>query len=127
MTITRGPVVIRIYKVDLQLIPILFTITEVKFTPVTRSPKMAEQLPSRAPATLAGVLDAIAAHGALTDWLRRDLSWAIRTLCHALGQPASNLPADPAGLTRRMDELTTAAAGVSRGAWRNVETCATKA
>jgi hypothetical protein len=58
---------------------------------------MTNESPSRdpVPATLAGVLDLIGARSDLKDWLRRDLSWGIRTFCHALGQSPSDVLADP--------------------------------
>jgi len=79
------------------------------------------------PATLGDVVDLIQGRSDLQPWLRRDLCSAIRTLCRALGQVPADVPADPAGLRRRMKDLSAPATGLSRGSWRNVKSLVSKA
>src|SRR5215470_12530022 len=82
---------------------------------------MAPSPASRAPtATLAAVLEAIAAAPGLMPQRRQNMASAVRTVARLLGRGPDSIPADPRQLARRLDSIAPEAAGISKGRWNNV-------
>jgi hypothetical protein len=52
---------------------------------------------------------------------------AVRRVARLLDSLPADIPADPEALKRRLGILTTAAAGMTRGRWRNVRALLTTA
>ena len=76
--------------------------------------------PSRATPTLADAITAAAANTILSPRQRHDLTSALRTVARIIGRDATDIPADPRLLARRLAELGPAAHGLSRGRWANI-------
>src|SRR5690348_6937176 len=82
---------------------------------------MAPSPASRPPtATLAAVLEAVAAAPDLTPQRRQNMASAVRTVARLLGRTPESIPADPRQLARRLDSIAPEAAGISRARWNNV-------
>ena len=79
------------------------------------------------PATLAEVLDRIAAMDALPRQRRHDLLSAVRQVARLLGGLPADVPANPEALKRGLNLMTPAAAGMSKSRWRNVRALLTAA
>ena len=79
------------------------------------------------PATLAEVLDCIAAMDALPQQRRHDLLSAVRQVARLFGGLPTDVPADPEALKRGLNLMTPAAAGMSKSRWRNVRALLTAA
>ena len=72
------------------------------------------------PATLAEVLQRIAAMDALPRQKRHDLSSAVRRVARSLDCVPADIPADPEALRQRLSVISPAAAGMTKNRWRNV-------
>ena len=72
------------------------------------------------PATLAEVLDRIAAMDRLPRQKRHDLMSAVRQVARLVGGLLTDVPAHPDPLRRRLNLITPAAASMTRTRWRNV-------
>ena len=79
------------------------------------------------PATLAQVLERIAAMDSLSSQRRHDLMSAVRRVARLLDSLPADIPADPEALKRRLGILTPTAAGMTRSRWRNVRALLTTA
>jgi integrase len=79
------------------------------------------------PTSLAQVLERIAAMDSLPSQKRHDLMSSIRRVTRLLDSLPADIPADPEALKRRLGILTPAAAGMTRGRWRNVRALLTAA
>jgi integrase len=92
----------------------------------TGSPLVSTKTPSRA-TTLADVISHIQQRHALPPQRRHDLTSAVRTIARLLGQPASDIEADPAAIRQRLVPFTAASAGTSLGRWKNLRSLFTAA
>jgi integrase len=89
---------------------------------------MSTKTPSRAaPPTLADLISHIQQRHGLSQQRRHDLTSAVRMIAKLLGQPASDIEANPATIRQRLAPFTAASAGMSRGRWRNVRSLFTAA
>ena len=79
------------------------------------------------PATIAQVLERIAAMDSLPSQKRHDLMSAVRRVARLLDSLPADIPADPEALKRRLGILPPAAAGMTRGRWMNVRALLTTA
>jgi integrase len=79
------------------------------------------------PATLAEVVDRVAAMDALPQQRRHDLLSAVRQVGRVLGGLPADVPANPEALKRGLNRMTPAAAGLSKSRWRNVRALLTAA
>lgn len=75
---------------------------------------------SLTPATLDGVLRTILTRDDISLRRRREITSAIWVMCRLLGQPATEIPADPEVLRKHIAQITAMAAGLSQARWRNV-------
>ena len=76
--------------------------------------------------SLASVLDALATADLPLRQVA-DLRSAVRSLCRVLGQPPSEVPADPAVLGRALRRALPAAAGIAPARWANIKSLLVKA
>lgn len=81
---------------------------------------MSTKAPSRAAPTLADVISYIQQQHGLPRQRRHDLASAVRTIAKLLGQPASDIEANPPAIRQRLTSFTAASTGVSHGRWRNL-------
>jgi hypothetical protein len=79
------------------------------------------------PATLAEVLDRIAAMDTVPRQRRHDLLSAVRQVARLLGCLPADVPANPEALKRGLNLMTPAGAGMSKSRWRNVRALLTAA
>ena len=79
------------------------------------------------PATLAEVLQRIAAMDRLPRQKRHDLSSAVRQIARSLDCVRADVPADPEALRRRLSVISPAVAGMTKNRWRNVRALLTSA
>jgi integrase len=77
--------------------------------------------------TLADVMGHIQQQHALPQQRRHDLTSAVRTIARLLGQPPSDITADPAAIRQRLLPFTAASAGVSARRWSNLRSLFTAA
>jgi hypothetical protein len=61
------------------------------------------------------------ARNEITLGRRRELASAVRVMGRLLGQPLTEIPADPRLLRARIAQITAASAGLSEPRWRNVK------
>ena len=71
--------------------------------------------------TLADALVALA-DAPLTDIQKRDIRSAVNTFCKALGLSPDEVPASPIYIRRKLEGISYAALGHSKGRWSNVKT-----
>ena len=76
--------------------------------------------------SLASVLEALTAAD-LPPRQVADLRSAVRSLCRVLGQPPSEVPADPGVLGRALRRALPAAAGIAPARWANIKSLVLKA
>jgi hypothetical protein len=79
------------------------------------------------PATLAHVLERLAAMESLPSQKRHDLMSAVRRVARLLDSLPADIPADPESLKRRLGILSPSAAGMTMARWRNVRALLTAA
>jgi integrase len=72
-------------------------------------------------ATLDAIIRTINGRDDISLSRRRELTSAVRVMCRVLGQPATDIPADPRLLRPRIAQITAVSAGLSPGRWRNVK------
>ncbi len=106
-----------------QLVPVTVMSTRGNWSPLMSANAVA----LAPPATLAEVLDRIAAMDALPRQRRHDLLSAVRQVARLLGGLPADVPANPEALKRRLNLMTPAAAGMSKSGWRNVRALLTAA
>jgi hypothetical protein len=76
-------------------------------------PKMSIEPPSlTAPTTLDAVIKAVLARTDIGVRRRQEMASAVRVMSRLLGQPATDIPADPQLLRGRVAQITAAAAGL---------------
>ena len=75
---------------------------------------MAPQLSRATIATLAELLEAVAARSSLKPRYRQHIASAIRTAARIVGRPLASIPADPRVLLNRLREVVPESAGISR-------------
>ena len=92
----------------------------------TGSPLVSTKTPSRA-TTLADVISHLQQRHALPQQRRHDLTSAVRTVARLLGQPDSDIEANPAAIRQRLVPFTAASAGMSQGRWKNLRSLFTAA
>jgi integrase len=78
-------------------------------------------LPSLSSANLDEVIRKILAGNDITLGRRRELASAVRVMGRLLGQPLTEIPADPRLLRARIAQITATSAGLSEPRWRNVK------
>ena len=86
-----------------------------------------ESIARAAPATLAEVLERVAAMDDLPRQKRNDLGSAVRKVVRSLDCLPADVPADPEALRQRLSILTPAAVGMTKNRWRNVRALLTLA
>ena len=92
----------------------------------TGSLLVSTKTPSRA-TTLADVISHLQERHALPQQRRHDLTSAVRTVARLLGQPDSDIEANPAAIRQRLVPFTAASAGMSQGRWKNLRSLFTAA
>ncbi|MEI6801064.1 MAG: hypothetical protein WCO04_17900, partial [Pseudomonadota bacterium] len=79
------------------------------------------------PATLQGVIDALALRSDLSDQRRQDLRSSLRTFARVLGEVPDQVPADIGALNSQIAGLSAQTAGLSTPRWANVKSGLTTA
>ncbi len=74
-----------------------------------------------APTTLDAVINAVLARTDIGVRRRQEMASAVRVMSRLLGQPATDIPADPQLLRGRVAQITAAGAGLRPARWRNVK------
>ena len=74
-----------------------------------------------APTTLDAVIHAVLARTDIGLRRRQEMASAVRVMSRLLGQPATDIPADPRLLRGRVAQITAAGAGLSPARWRNIK------
>lgn len=74
-----------------------------------------------APTTLDAVINAVLARTDIGLCRRQEMASAVRVMSRLLGQPATDIPADPQHLRGRVAQITAAGAGLRPARWRNVK------
>lgn len=72
-------------------------------------------------ATLEGIIGTIEERNDISLRRRREMTSAVRVMGRLLGQPLSDIPADPLVLRPRIAQITAVSAGLSPDRWRNVK------
>ena len=93
---------------------------------ITTLPADARAFLDPAAPSLASLLEALAAMD-LPPRRVADLRSAVRSLCRVLGQPPTEVPADPGVLGRALRRALPAAAGISPARWANIKSLVLKA
>ena len=73
-----------------------------------------------APTTLDAVINAVLARTDIGLRRRQEMASAVRVMSGLLGQPATDIPADPQLLGGRVAQITAAGAGLRPARWRNI-------
>jgi integrase len=76
---------------------------------------------SLSPASLGGVIVTIQARDDIDLLRRRQIASAVRVVGRVLGQPLTDIPADPRLLKARIAQITATSAGLNEANWRNVK------
>src|SRR5690242_9231984 len=76
---------------------------------------------SLSPASLDDVIRKILARNDISLGRRREMASAIRVMGRLLGQPLTDIPADPRLLRGRIAQITATSAGLSEARWRNIK------
>src|SRR5215468_7419327 len=83
---------------------------------------MSSSVPSREPSmiTLATVISRIESDPMVEARKRGEMLSALRTICRVLDAPPATVPAEPRNLRLRLENISPAATGLSRGRWANI-------